>query len=240
MSDIQEFNVLFEIAKANYSDELLALFNRYGNQTNKDFIELAAFNTQLVIKKNLPNFNHGYLLYYALSKYLENYDKNDNIYILDVGTARGFSSLVMSHVIKTFKQNGVIISIDKVRHKKKIKWKSVLDGEFGISRKEIVDRFSESDRIIFTEGKSKKVLTRLNISRVNFAFVDGDHNWRSLKTEISYLIANQRQGDVILFDDYSPKFYPDVVKAVNSLKGFYEIEIFGDTSVRGYALLTKN
>jgi hypothetical protein len=50
---------------------------------------------------------------------------------------------------------------------------------------------------------------------------------------------NQKQGDVILFDDYTPKIYPGVIKAVNFLKGDYSIEIFGDVSVRGYALLTK-
>jgi hypothetical protein len=239
VEESEKFNALFQLAKNNYSNEIENLFKEFGNETNKEFIEKIAYYTQLVIKKTPPNFNHGFLLYYALSKYLSSITKNDSLFLLDIGTARGFSSLVMSYVLQEKNFNAVVISIDKISHTKKVKWNSILDGEFGISRKDIVERFSESTKVIFLRGKSKKILNNLNLPRINFAFVDGDHRWGSLKTEIVYLMNNQKQGDIILFDDYTPKIYPGVIKAVNFLKGTYSIEIFGDVSARGYALLTK-
>ena len=235
----EKFNALFQLAKNNYSNEIDTLFKEFGNELDKEYIEKIAYYTQLVIKKNPPNFNHGYLIHHALSKYLMGITKKDSLLLLDIGTARGFSSLVMSYVLKEKNSNSVIISIDKISHNKKIKWNSVLDGDQGISRKDIVERFSESTKVIFFKGKTRRILSDLNLPRVNFAFVDGDHRWRSLKTEVVYLMNNQKQGDVILFDDYTPKIYPGVYKAVNFLKGAYSIEIFGDISVRGYALLTK-
>jgi len=239
MQESEKFNALFQLAKNNYSNEIENLFKEFGNAADKEFIEKIAYYTQLVIKKNPPNFNHGYLLHYALSKYLSSITKRDSLFLLDIGTARGFSSLVMSYVLQEKNFNAVVISIDKISHTKKVKWNSILDEELGISRKDIVERFSESTKVIFLKGKSKKILNNLNLPRVNFAFVDGDHRWGSLKTEVVYLMNNQKQGDVILFDDYTPRIYPGVSKAVNFLNGAYSIEIFGDVSVRGYALLTK-
>jgi hypothetical protein len=239
MQESEKFNALFQLAKNNYSSEIENLFKEFGNAADKEFIERIAYYTQLVIKKNPPNFNHGYLLHYALSKYLSSITKRDSLFLLDIGTARGFSSLVMSYVLQEENFNAAIISIDKISHTKKVKWNSILDEELGISRKDIVERFSESTKVIFLKGKSKKILNNLNLPRVNFAFVDGDHRWGSLKTEVVYLMNNQKQGDVILFDDYTPRIYPGVSKAVNFLNGAYSIEIFGDVSVRGYALLTK-
>jgi len=239
MQESEKFNALFQLAKNNYSNEIENLFKEFGNAADKEFIERIAYYTQLVIKKNPPNFNHGYLLHYALSRYLSSITKRDSLFLLDIGTARGFSSLVMSYVLQEENVNAAIISIDKISHTKKVKWNSILDEELGISRKDILERFSESTKVIFLRGKSKKILNNLNLPRVNFAFVDGDHRWGSLKTEVVYLMNNQKQGDVILFDDYTPKIYPGVSKAVNFLKGAYSIEIFGDVSTRGYALLTK-
>jgi hypothetical protein len=239
VQESEKFNALFQLAKNNYSNEIESLFKEFGSETDKEFIERIAYYTQLVIKKSPPNFNHGYLLYYALSKYLKSITEKDPLFLLDIGTARGFSSLVMSYALQEKNFNAAIISIDKISHTKKIKWNSILDGELGISRKDIVERFSESTKVIFLRGKTKKILNDLNLPRINFAFVDGDHRWGSLRTEVFYLMNNQKQGDVILFDDYTPKIYPGVIKAVNFLKGAYSIEIFGDVSVRGYALLTK-
>jgi signal peptidase I len=66
------------------------------------------------------------------------------------------------------------------------------------------------------------------LPRVNFAFLDGAHNWSSLRHEIDYLASRQVKGDIIVFDDYTPEVYPGVVKAVNYLKHTYEIEILGN------------
>lgn len=239
MQNSGKFDVLFQTAKRNYSKEIGDLFSQFGNESDKEFIERLAYYTQLVIKKSPPNFNHGFLLYYSLSKYLKSIANIQKVYLLDIGTARGFSSLVMSNVLRKQVLNFAIISIDVIGHDEKIKWNSVLDGASGISRRELVDRYYESQEIIFLKGKSKKILSNLGLPRIHFAFVDGDHRWRSLKSEVRYLNDNQKSGDMILFDDFSPNKYPDVVKAVNHLEKDYKVEIYGDTSVRGYALLTR-
>ena len=186
MNNPSEFKKLFKIAKNNYSEIIMKKFVSVASIKEQKFIESLALQTQIVIKKSEPNFNHGFLIYFAIAKYILNNPKIENLFMLDIGTARGFSSIVAARVIKKFKKNGLVVSIDIIPHNKKIKWKCILDNSFGISRNEIVERFQESEIILFLEGKSKNLLNRLATTRINFAFIDGEHKWKSLKTEIEY------------------------------------------------------
>ena len=234
----EKFYNLQKLAIENYNNEIMKEFAKYGNQKDLLEIEDLALNTQIVIKKSKPNYNHGFLIFAALSHYLLTSRKEGQISCLDIGTARGFSALLMSLVLKKYNKPNSIITIDTVPHTEKRKWNCILDGKEGISRKEIVDRFTYSQNIIFMNGKSSEILKRLHMNRIEFAFVDGDHRWRSLKHEIEFIEGRQEKNDIILFDDFTPKNYPDVVKAVNKLAKKYHVKTFGN-SERGYALLTK-
>ncbi len=234
----QTFEKLLEIAKQNYDESILKYFNEQSDHTDFIHIEKLGYETQIVIKKSEPNFNHGFLLCAELSKYIQKSSKQSHITILDVGTARGFSALVLAYTLGKFPNQGEVITIDITSHFEKKKWNSVLDKENGISRQEIFDLYSYSRRIIPIQGKSTELLERLGLKRVNFAFIDGDHNWRSLKYEVEFIKNRQQSGDIICFDDATPSIYPDVIKAAESLSDHYIAKVHGNPKTRGYLVLT--
>ena len=232
------FHHLQNIAKSKYDKQIMEEFYKFGNSLDQTNIEKLALDTQIVIKKSEPNYNHGFLIFAALAQTITTSSQDDQMTLMDIGTARGFSALVMALVAKKYNNKGTILSIDRIPHEEVRKWKCILDGKSGISRLDIVNRYDEAKNIIFLNGKSSKVMRNIHTSRINFAFIDGDHRWKSLKHEVEYLESRQITNDKLLFDDYTPKVYPDVVRAVDSLAKKYEIETFGDSS-RGYALLTR-
>ncbi len=233
------FEKLLEIAKQNYDETILNYFNEQVDNTDFVHIEKLGYETQIVIKRSEPNFNHGFLLCAELSKYIKKSSEESHITILDIGTARGFSALVMAYTLGKFPNQGEVITIDITGHFEKKKWNSVLDKENGISRKEIFDLYSYSRRIIPIQGKSTELLQKIGLKRVNFAFIDGDHNWRSLKYEIEFIRNRQQSGDIICFDDATPSIYPDVIKAAESLSDQYIAKIYGKPKTRGYLVLTR-
>ena len=157
VNDIVESNgVAYKIVKRG-SNHLL-VEDQQGNKfskwpqdlemSSKEFseIENLAFETQIVVKRNQPNINHGFLIYTKLFNYISNHPNDDFLTILDIGTARGFSAIVAARTLDKKNLNGNIISLDVIPHSKKIFWKSILDGESGISRKEILSSYSESKK----------------------------------------------------------------------------------------------
>ena len=65
-------------------------------------------------------------MYSLLRKYIQ--DQNINyIKILEIGTARGFSSICMSKAINDTGIKGVINTIDIIPHKKEIYWNCIDD-----------------------------------------------------------------------------------------------------------------
>ena len=84
------------------------------------------------------------------------------------------------------------------------------------------------DIIKFIQGDSSKVLSKLNVERVNFAFLDGSHDYDDVTFEIDYIKKRQDKNDIIFFDDYNKIDYPGVIKAISDLEkeNSYYIEIF--------------
>ena len=233
------FEKLLEIARQNYDELIIDYFQKQADAADFIQIEKLGYETQIVIKKSDPNFNHGFLLSAELSKYIKQLSHESHITILDIGTARGFSALVMAYILAKFPNQGEVITIDITGHFEKKKWTSVLDNENGISRQEIFDLYNYSRRIIPIQGKSTELLQKLGLKRVNFAFIDGDHNWRSLKYEIEFIRNRQQSGDIICFDDATPSIYPDVIKAAESLSDQYITKVHGNPKTRGYLVLTR-
>ena len=93
---------------------------------DKEFFFELTLKTQTVIKKNKLNFFHGFLLQFFLSKYIDqNKDYIKTINIFEIGTARGYSSLCMSKILKDKNIKGKIFTgvqfqILKERKKEKI------------------------------------------------------------------------------------------------------------------------
>jgi len=208
---------------------------------DKKFINELALITQVVIKKTEINFQHGNIIYAVLMKYISQM-KIKNIVILETGTAKGFSSVCMSKAINESSIEGKIYSVDFLPHNKKMYWNCILDFEGKHSRSTLLDNWNKETRNIeFLEGKTKKILKKLDLPRVNFAFLDAAHTKKDVIYEFNYLQKRQVRGDIIIFDDVTKNLFPGVISALNIIKnmGTYNIEFFEIAKYRRIAIATK-
>ena len=246
MYETSEYMKLWQFAKTfNYGNILEELKEYFQYLHDKDEIDDIGLKLQVCVKKSKPMYLHGYVLTSALNQYLENSEEK-NITILETGTARGFSSVLMASILNKFNVDGKIHTIDKVNKFDNCLKSSELKKEITINEcveewKEIVDKY-----INFIIGDSKKILKTLNskLDRINFAFLDGAHFYQDIKSEMEFTEKKQIKGDVIICDDYTKTQFPEICKAVDEFlsSGKYEYKFFyGDdgSKKRGYVYMKK-
>lgn len=211
---------------------------------NKKWLDNLALHTQVTIKKSSINYQHGRLLYSSLRKYLQGLLKESKINIVETGTARGFSSIIMAKALIDSGFNEFSINtIDIIPHNKKIYWNCIDDLEGKKTRKELLNPWIDyTKNILFHNGNSINILNKkLNhLQRINFAFLDGAHDYIDVKKEFSFIKKKQIKGDLIFFDDYSNSF-PGIKRVVDeiSLSGSYKIDLLKSSNQRGYAIAIK-
>ena len=138
--------------------------------------------------------------------------------------------------------NGKIDTIDIIPHKKKFFWNSISDASGKKSRQELLSEWKkEIEYINFIEGLTSKILQVYPAKKINFAFLDAQHDMDSVIEEYSFLKSRQDKGDIIIFDDVSKDFH-GIKQAVENIKikKEYKIQLieFADEN-RGYAVATK-
>ena len=210
-----------------------------GYSIEKSWLDNLALHTQIVVKKSKLNYQHGRILYCCLRDYLI---KNNEINILETGTSKGFSSICMSKAIKDSGKEGKIFTIDIIPHNRKMYWNGISDTEGKISRKNLLEPWSDyTDIINFLHGRTNKIIKTINLERINFAFLDAAHNLNSVRREFSFVSSKQIKGDVIVFDDVTKNQFDEVYNFVKTLeqKKIYEIEYINSSPNRAYAVAQK-
>ena len=204
-----------------------------------EWFHALALHTQVVIKESEICYQHGRLLYTTLSDYVHQ-NGFSHVNILETGTARGFSSLCMAKALRDRNVEGKIATIDPLPHYVSMYWNCIDDNESEKSRAQLLSNYSDliTRYIWFLEGKSRDVLTRLELSRIHFAFLDGSHEYKDVKSEIDYVVPRQKKGDIIFFDDYQESYFPGIVKAVKELEAnhSYRVNTIAVNEQRGYAI----
>ena len=141
--------------------------------------------------------------------------------------------------------SGSILTFDVLPHKKKIFWNCITDHTDGpLSRQELLEPWDDlvSKYIIFHQGYSIIELKKLGLKRINFAFLDGAHTYKDVFFEFNIIKESQKNGDVIVFDDYNEKLFPGIVKAVNEIcnKFGYQKKLIKSFDNRSYVVAKKN
>ncbi|MDB5012132.1 MAG: hypothetical protein JWQ25_334, partial [Daejeonella sp.] len=192
---------------------------KLGYSINDTWLNDLALQTQVIIKKLDICYQHGRLLYSVLSFYISQNSNLKNINIIETGTARGFSCLCMAKALSDAEKQGKIITFDIIPHDTKMYWNCIADLTGPKSRSELLTKYSQliDEYIIFIQGDSKYQLKKVSMPRVHFAFLDGKHSYEYILNEFKFLKDRQEKGDIIFFDDYTPKFYPGIVKAVDEI-----------------------
>lgn len=237
---------LFKEASNFVDTNVIELEKKLGHQIPKKWIDDLALHTQICVKKSKINYNHGRILYSVLKNYLHNYKEkkqDNNILILETGTARGFSAICMAKAINdTPEVVGKIITIDLLPTDIPMYWNIIDDHEKKKTRNELLSQWpKELSKIKFIKGKTNTVLKKIKIERINFAFLDAEHEYNSVIDEYLFLKNKQKKDDIIFFDDVTPKKFPGVVQAINQIKkeGYYSVEFLNFTEERAYALAKK-
>ena len=217
-----------------------------GYSISEQYINNLALHTQICIKESKLNFQHGKLLYSALSKYINDKKStysNDQIPIIvfETGTARGFSSICMSKALIDNNANGFITTVDCLSHNQRIFWNSINDCDGPKTREENLSFWKrELSRIVFIQGWTE-LINNIGLSRINFAFLDAQHTKVDVMFEFEYVSKRQKKGDIIIFDDVTPGYFDGVCEAINEIEKnhAYEITRIDCDKERGYAIAIK-
>jgi hypothetical protein len=223
---------------------LTELRERFGSLPDAAFVDGLALATQVVPKDEELDWSHGFLLYAALTSYLERERLARPVTILETGTARGFSAVCMAKALGDARRAGTILTVDVLHAERPIYWNSIADADGPKTRLELLEPWSDlvEDHVVFVRADVSVALEQLGIPRIHFAFLDAEHTYDAVRRELDFVTRHQEAGDVIVCDDYTPREFPEIVRAVDELaaSGAYELEPFTSSSERGYAYLQKS
>ena len=215
-----------------------------GCAIDRDWLNQLALQTQVVVKSSELCFAHGRILYSALSSYCRTNPELSHIRVCETGTARGFSATCMAKALDDNSKNGLIVTYDNLPHDHKMYWNTVSDHDRGkITRAQLLDQWSilADNYIFFQQGDTRVQLSRHGMRRIHFAFLDGAHTYEDVMFEFLKIKDAQLSGDIIVFDDYTPRIFPGLVNAVDEIcqKYSYRRRDLVASDARGYVIATK-
>lgn len=202
-----------------------------GYAVDRERLENAARVLACPYKKAPPNWQHGRVLYAVARNVLE--FQND-AFLLDVGTAKGFSALCLQWACSDSFNNGHVWSCDVVDPAARVMRNTVAEVEGPKTLDEVLAPWPESKAISFKHAPGGAIIKRIS-ARWHLAYVDGKHTYEAVSYESKLLSERQESGDVIVFDDLQ---IPGVDRAVKELKG-YDVERLWVLRARGYAIARK-
>lgn len=134
--------------------------------------------------------------------------------ICEIGVFKGeFSKFIYEslepkelHLIDIFE--GKMCSGDK--DGKNIVWVD-LEDEYLILQK----HFTENKNVIIHKGFSNQVLNNFEDNYFDVIYIDGDHTYDGVKSDLYLSFKKVKNGGLICGHDYTEKMFPGVVKAVN-------------------------
>ncbi len=239
----EEYLKIWIEAKSNRYKLIDDFEDKYNDKIDDEWYHKLALHTQVVKKKSDIVYVHGRLLYVTLKKYILRNPANKNINIIETGTARGFSALCMAKALQDEDVEAKIITFDVLPHNVKMYWNCIDDNEGKKTRAELLEKYKDliERYIIFHQGNTKIELPKIQTQRIHFAFLDSAHDYYYLMSEFLNIKDKQQKGDIIFFDDYTPKMFPSLVKAINEIceKYNYSKEIITISDARAYVIAEK-
>lgn len=204
-----------------------------GYRINKEQLEAAARVLACPIKVNPPNWQHGRIIYAMLRNYLSHY-AGERPLLIDIGTAKGFSALIMKWAANDAKVKCVIRSADVIDPEARVPRNTVADCDGIKTLYEILEPWPETKEIEFHQLGGATLMSQSG-DRINFAFLDGKHKYDYVRVEAGILRIRQKQGDLILFDDVH---IPGVAHAVEELRD-YKKEFIAVNANRRYCIAER-
>ena len=94
-----------------------------------------------------------------------------------------------------------------------------------ISVKKLLKKFEKNIEIF--KGDSKKILPNIDLTQIDYAFIDGGHSYETVKSDLNNCKVVIENNGMILCDDYDLSYAPGVKKAIDEFvaKEQYDIKI---------------
>jgi predicted O-methyltransferase YrrM len=182
------------------------------------------------VKVNAPCWQHGRLLYTALRSYVSAGVGPFNV--LDIGTAKGFSALMMRWALDDAGVDGAVTTLDVLDPKARVRRNSVIELNGYKTLSEFLTPYDGGYRITCRQSTGIDYLLKHG-DRIHFAFVDGKHTGEVVAQESRLLSKVQQAGDVIVFDDVH---LADVRAAVETVSDRYALRYLEVLPHRAYGI----
>jgi predicted O-methyltransferase YrrM len=182
------------------------------------------------VKTNPPCWQHGRVLYSALRAYAAKQAGPFNV--LDIGTAKGFSALMMRWALDDAGVDGAVTTLDVLDPKARVRRNSVIELNGYKTLAEFLTPYGGGYRITCRQSTGIDYLLKHG-DRIHFAFVDGKHTGEVVAQESRLLSKVQQAGDVIVFDDVH---LADVRAAVETVSDRYALRYLEVLPHRAYGI----
>jgi predicted O-methyltransferase YrrM len=225
-----DYQRVFDAERVNEYQVIDAIETRTGYALVRERLEGAARVLACPVKKHMPNWQHGRVLYALTRKYLEG-AVSDPVNLIDVGTAKGFSALCLLWALVDATCYGDVVSVDVLDPNERVKRNTSAECDGYRSLYEILQPWPESSGIDFR--KSTGVEAIASFDRVHICYLDGKHTYEAVSAEIGLLVERQQPGDLVIWDDAQIE---GVSKAISEAKKHYQIERIDLLPHRAYAI----
>lgn len=194
-------------------------------------LESAARVLACPVKKSPPNWQHGRVIYAVTRQYLAGINEISPVFLLDVGTAKGFSALCLYWAMCDAAIEGRVVSVDVLDPRERVSRNTIAEVDGLKSLAEILEPWPEAQQISFHKSTGQKWLQE-HTERVHVAFIDGKHSYEAVSWEAALLAERQRSGDIAIFDDVQIEGVGKALKELSS----YDLEYVQVLPTRKYAI----
>jgi hypothetical protein len=166
---------------------------------DKEFLKLSELTPMYSdnVEAHRINYERGILLYALVAKY-----KPQNV--LEIGTAKGYSTLCMAWAMHDYDIPGTIYAIDPVLD---TKFEIEINGEIDIlTTPQLWEKIAPSEwisKIKPIAGYSGEIMHKHKFPQIDFAYIDGHHVYEAVKHDFYAFLKTSSKDFRILFDDYA-------------------------------------
>ena len=177
--------------------------------------------------------------------FLEEIKKKKPKYFLEVGVFHGVTARnVCELLFKIHKSDFKYIGLDLFEKNDENKSEIIPNTKFSNPFKQIYFKFIKrqdpytieavkdllsnfKDNIHLIKGNSNTVLKKIDMSKINYVFLDGGHDYETVKNDLECCAEVVDNDGTILCDDYNLSYAPGVKKAIDEfvMKRNYKCEI---------------
>ena len=165
--------------------------------------------------------------------FLNEVKKKNPKYFLEIGVFHGVTARNICELLKSLhKNNFKYIGLDLFENSDENKSEIIPSNSFSNPFKNIYFKYIKKqdpysleavhdllknfkDNVHLIKGNSNKILKKMDMSKIDYVFLDGGHEYETVKNDLKYCLDVIKNSGTILCDDYNLSYAPGVKKAID-------------------------